>query len=102
MLHIVVLCIPVMNLLLLFLQLESAFKSAWDMAASEMTNPDASPDDLELAGIEPADAWQQLLDSTGVAAGSSQAVHEATRFALSRGVTALHHTTSSSPAFFLS
>ena len=72
------------------MQLESAFKSAWDMAASRMTNPSASPDDLELAEIEPADAWQQLQDSSGVAAGSSQAIHEATRFALSRGVPAFH------------
>ena len=70
------------------LQLESAFKSAWDMAASQIINPSASPDDLELAEIEPADAWQQLQDSSGVAAGSSQAIHEATRFALSRGAPA--------------
>lgn len=67
------------------LQLEGAFKSAWDMAASEMTNPSASPEDLELAAIEPADAWQQLQDSGGVAAGSHQAVLEGTQFALSRG-----------------
>ena len=73
------------------LQLESAFKSAWEMAASQMTNPNASPDDLELAEVEPADAWQQLQDSSEVAAGSSQAVHEATRFALARGVPAFHH-----------
>ena len=55
------------------------------MAASEMTNPSATPDDLELAEVEAADAWQQLQDFSGVAAGSSQAVQEGTRFALSRG-----------------
>lgn len=73
------------------LQLKTAFTSAWDAAAGDMTNPGATTDDLELAEIEATDAWQQLQDSSGVAAGSSQAVVEATHFALSRGVTALHH-----------
>lgn len=70
----------------LALQLENAFMSSWERAAGDMTNPDASPDDLELAEVEAADAWLQLKDSTGVASGSSQAVKEATQFALSRGV----------------
>lgn len=73
------------------LQLETAFTSAWDAAAGDMTNPGAATDDLELADIEATDAWQQLQDSSGVASGSSQAVVEATQFALSRGVTALHY-----------
>ena len=66
-----------------------------------MTNPSASPDDLELAEIEPADVWQQLQDSSGVAAGCSQAVHEATQFALSRGVPAFHHKLLPFPEGFL-
>ena len=72
----------------MLLQLERAFTSAWDAAASDMTNPGATPDDLELAEIEGTVAWRQLQDSTGVASGSSQAVTEATQFALSRGVRA--------------
>ncbi|KAL3134029.1 hypothetical protein ABBQ32_008463 [Trebouxia sp. C0010 RCD-2024] len=67
-------------------QLETAFTSAWDAAAGDMTNPGAATDDLELADIEATDAWQQLQDSSGVASGSSQAVVEATQFALSRGL----------------
>ena len=55
------------------------------MAASDSTNPSASPEDLELAKVEPADAWQQVQASNGVASGSNQAVIEGTNFALSRG-----------------
>ncbi len=66
-----------------------AFKKAWDIAAGQLTNPNASPDDLELAEIEPEDAWQQLQESTGLAAGANQEVVEATKFALSKGQTCL-------------
>ena len=76
-------------MLLFVLQIEVAFKEAWEAGAGQLTNPNASPDDLELAEIEPEDACQQLQESTGMAAAANQAVHEATRFALSKGTFAL-------------
>lgn len=67
------------------LQIELAFKRAWESGAAQLTNPKASPDDLELAAVEPEDAWQQLQESTGLAAGASAHVLEATKFAQQRG-----------------
>ncbi|KAL0021594.1 hypothetical protein WJX79_001497 [Trebouxia sp. C0005] len=67
-------------------QIERAFMEAWETAAGQLTNPKASPDDLELAAIEPEDAWQQLQDSTGVAAGAVLQTLEATKFARSKGL----------------
>ncbi len=67
------------------MQIERAFTEAWEAAAGQLTNPKASPEDLELAAIEPEDAWQQLQDSTGVAAGALQQTLEATKFAHSKG-----------------
>ncbi len=67
------------------MQIERAFMDAWETAAGQLTNPKASPDDLELATIEPEDAWQQLQDSTGVAEGALLHTLEATKFAHSKG-----------------
>ena len=67
------------------MQIESAFMEAWETAAGQLTNPKASPDDLELAAIEPEEAWQQLQDSTGVAAAAVVQTLEATKFAHSKG-----------------
>ncbi len=74
------------------MQIERAFMDAWETAAGQLTNPKASPDDLELAAIEPEDAWQQLQDSTGVAAGAVQQTLEATKFAHSKGKLCFAHT----------
>ncbi len=67
------------------MQIERAFTEVWETAAGQLTNPKASPDDLELAAIEPEDAWQQLQDSNGVAAGAVLQTLEATKFAQSKG-----------------
>ncbi|DBA75355.1 TPA: hypothetical protein ACH3X1_010624 [Trebouxia sp. C0004] len=67
-------------------QVERAFTEAWETAAGQLTNPKASPDDLEVAAIEPEDAWQQLQDSTGLAAGAVLQTLEATRYAHSKGL----------------
>ena len=74
------------------MQIERAFTEAWETAAGQLTNPKASPDDLELAAIEPEDAWQQLQDSTGVAAGALQQTLAATKFADSKGKLCLAYT----------
>ena len=74
------------------MQIERTFMEAWETAAGQLTNPKASPDDLELAAIEPEDAWQQLQDSTGVAADAVAQTLEATKFAHSKGKLCYVHT----------
>lgn len=68
------------------MQVKTAFQVAWDAAAGQLTNPRASTEELELAQIEAEEAWQQLQQSHGIAAGARQQLVAATNFAMSTGV----------------
>ena len=61
---------------LLLMQVEGMFTATWAaMSANE----------LDLAAINAEEAWQQLQDGTGIAAGTARNVLQGTQLALAKG-----------------
>ena len=67
------------------LQVEAAFLEAWEAVSGQVYGPSVDAEELELANVTPEDAWQQIQDSIGLAAGLEQHVLDATQLAHTKG-----------------
>ena len=58
---------------------------AWEAVAGQVYGPSVEAAELEMANITPEDSWQQVQDSSGLAAGLEQHVLDATQLAHTKG-----------------
>lgn len=67
------------------MQVQDAFTSAWQSVSPQVYGPSVSADELELAELDPNDAWQQVIEGSGVAAGVQGTLLQGSQLALTKG-----------------
>lgn len=67
------------------MQVKRAFIASWEAVAGQVYGPSVAADELELAAMDADEAWHQVQDGTGIAAGTHESVLQGTQLALSKG-----------------
>ena len=67
------------------MQVKGAFTAAWEAVSAQVYGPSVPAAELELAAMDASDAWQQIQEGSGVAAGLRESLLQGTQLVLTKG-----------------